>query len=338
MFQDGTALDDRLVAPSPSVAILLATYNGEKYLDQQMRSLVTQTYRDSIIMVRDDKSTDSTPEILAKWADAYPKKISVIDDDLGNVRSAANFSRLMQLCEAQYFAFCDQDDVWLPRKIELLMSEMRRLERERSSNTPILIHSDLTVVDEGLKVVSSSLFQHRKINPATGHRLDRLIVNNVMTGCASLGNRALLELGRPVPEEFTFHDWWLALVAASCGVISTIAESTVLYRQHGRNQVGAGAQRKRSTLWDGRHVIQRPWVLRARMTKAMTILQRQAKLLLDAVGGKMSRRNREFLRAFCMPERRAEVVLLPWEQRIWLRARYTFVYARALPFAFRWCY
>src|SRR5579864_1325991 len=104
---------------SDCVAILLATYNGEKYLDEQMRSLFSQTYSDIIVIARDDHSSDRTPEILCKWSGAQPGKIRVVSDDCGNLRSLGNFSRLTELCDAPYFAFCDQDDVWLPNKIEL---------------------------------------------------------------------------------------------------------------------------------------------------------------------------------------------------------------------------
>jgi glycosyltransferase involved in cell wall biosynthesis len=135
------------------VAILLATYNGEKYLDEQLRSLLAQTYRDFVIIVRDDCSGDRTPEILAKWAAAHPGQIRVVSDDHGNLRSAANFSRLMQLCDEPYFAFSDQDDVWLPRKIELMVSEVRLLERKFGTKTPILVHSDLRAVDEDLEII-----------------------------------------------------------------------------------------------------------------------------------------------------------------------------------------
>lgn len=332
-----TAFDDK-DRGNARVAILLATYNGEKYLDQQICSLLAQTYRDFVVIIRDDGSSDRTPQILARWAVAHPDTISVVSDGRGNLRSSANFSVLMELCEAPYFAFCDQDDVWLPYKIELMVNEVQRLEGHYGTETPILVHSDLTVVDECANVISPSLFEHWKIKPGVDRQLDRLICNNVVVGCALLGNRALLELARPVPDGIPFHDWWVALVAASCGVIGTVAEPTILYRQHGRNQIGAGPRKGRSTLWDGRHVLQRPGLLKVRMAKAMHIVESQADVLLRSVGDRMLRRNREFLRAFCLPQRRDEAALLPWAQRNWLRARHMIVCARAFPLALRWCY
>ena len=153
-----------------------------------------------------------------------------------------------------------------------------------------------------------------------------------------MGNRALLDLVRPIPDGVSIHDWWLALVAASCGVIGTIAEPTILYRQHGRNQVGAGQQKGRSTLWDARYILQQPRLLRVRLAKAMLIVQSQAGALLRVAEDEMPRRHREFLRAFCLPLRRDEAAALPWAQRIWLLARFLIVYVRSLPLALRWCY
>lgn len=319
------------------VAILLATYNGETYLDEQIRSLVGQAYGDLSIIIRDDQSTDRTPAIIARWAAAEPKRIRVVSDGLGNLRSTANFSRLMEVCDAPYFAFCDQDDVWLPNKIDLLITEMQRLEDEFGPAMPILVHSDLTVVDSDLHEIAPSFFRHMNADLTKGRRLDHLIFNNIVTGCALLGNRSLLELARPVPAGIEVHDWWLALVAASCGVLRTIPEPTVLYRQHGGNLIGAGAQKRRS-LWAARHILQQPGKLKVRMAWAMATVQSRSYTLLIAAGDKMRRRDREFLRAFCLPQRRDEVSRLPWAQRTFLCARFLFAYVRALPIVLHWCY
>ncbi len=323
---------------SGRVAILLATYNGERYVDEQIRSLLAQTYRDFVVIVRDDNSSDRTPEILARWATAQPDKIRIVSDDRGNLRLAGNFSRLMEICDAPYFAFCDQDDVWLPNKVELMLDEVRELENQFGKTMPIMVHSDLRVVGEDLQELFPSLFQYRQVNLRNGQRLDHLIINNIVLGCALMGNRALLEAARPIPDGIAFHDWWLALIAASCGVLRTMAEPTILYRLHDRNVVGAGARQGRSTLWNARYILQQPRKLRVRLGRAMLTVQSQAGVLLRVAGDKMPRRNREFLRAFCLPQRRDEAAHLPWAQRTWLFARFLIVYARALPLALRWVY
>ena len=322
---------------SGNVAILLATYNGEKYLDEQICSILAQTYSDFRVIVRDDCSSDRTPEILARWAALQPTKIRVVSDDRGNLKSIGSFSRLMEVCDSPYFAFCDQDDVWLPTKIELMISKVQKLENEFGKTMPVLVHSDLTIVDGTLREISSSLFHHWQINFDKDRRLDHLIINNIVTGCALMGNRALLELARPIPAGVRVHDWWLALIAVSCGVLRTMPESTILYRQHDENQIGAG-HRKGHILWDARYILRQPRKLKARLERALAICQSQAQILLRVAGGKMSRRDREFLRAFCVPICSAEMTSLPWSQRSMLLARFLIVYVRALPIALRWCF
>ena len=219
-----------------------------------------------------------------------------------------------------------------------MINAIRRLEEQVGQATPILVHSDLRVVDGNLEPIAPSFFKYSHINPGRDRQLDHMIINNITCGCASMGNRALLELGQPMPEGASYHDWWVALLAASCGVLHTISEPTILWRQHGRNQSGAGHQQRRSTLWDARHILQQPRLLKARMARAMLMFQSQASELLSIAGDKMPRRNQEFLRAFCLPLRQDEVSLLPWPQRTGLFVRFSKVYARALLPALRWCY
>ena len=320
------------------VAILLATYNGERYLDQLMCSLLSQTYRDFIVVARDDHSYDRSPEILDRWSVEQPEKVRVVSDDRGNLRSSKNFSRLMELCDAPYFAFCDQDDVWLPHKIEIAIRVVQNLEIQFCKTTPILVHTDLNAADDNLNEIARSFFGYSHINLGTAERLDHMVINNIVQGCASMGNRALLELGRPIPDGVPFHDWWMALVAASCGVLKTIPEPTILWRQHGRNQVGAGRLQRSATLWDARHILRQPRLLKVRMAKAMLIVRSQASVLLGIAGDKMPRRNREYLRAFCLPRGWDEANRLPWAQRAQLVARFLMLYPRALLRALRWCY
>src|SRR3989442_1455809 len=177
-------------------------------LIEQIQSLLDQTYRDFVIIVRDDHSGDKTPEIIARWAAAHPDKIRVVCDDRGNLRSAGNFSRLMDACDAPYFAFSDQDDVWLPNKIDRMMAEVRRLETEFGATVPILVHSDLRVVDAELREISPSFFHYLQTDLRKARRLPQLIVNNIVTGCAVMGNRALLDIARPIPADAFVHDWW----------------------------------------------------------------------------------------------------------------------------------
>lgn len=324
------------------ITILLATYNGAKHLDEQLNSLFAQTYQHFVIIARDDRSTDQTPAILARWATLYPNQIIVVSDEHGNLGARDNFSLLMGLSQSPYFAFCGQDDIWMPQKLELQITALQQAENRYGSDAPILVHSDVKVVDAGLREISPSYMQYRSINPGLETKLDHLLLQNVVVGCSLMGNKALLQLSRPVPRGFSYEDWWVTLVAASCGIIQTVAQPTVLYRQHSTNQVGAGSPRGSntlwSTLWEARHLLQRPAVLRTRLARTWRLVHAYAALLLIAVGDKMLDHNRNVLQAVCWPLLRDEMTAMPWPKRAWLFARFLEIHVRLFPLALRWCY
>ena len=323
---------------SEQIAILLATYNGENHLDEQMRSLFSQTYRNFVVIARDDHSSDRTPAILAQWAKENPDRMIVVSDELGNLGSRDNFSLLMERCQSPYFAFCGQDDVWMPRKLEVSLKTIQQMESRFGRATPILVHSDMKIVDNCLQEISQSFFAYKSINIDRDTKVDYLLFNNVVIGPSVMANRVLLDLATPIPEGFPFEDWWMALVAASCGAIQTILEPTVLYRQHGNNQAGAGRHQTRSSLWDGRHVLQQPTLLRTRMTRTLLSIRPYAVLLLRAVGDSMPDHNRNLLQAFCLPLLRDKVAAMSWARRVWLFARFLEIQVRLFPFALRRCY
>jgi hypothetical protein len=329
---------EQSVPSSDRIAILLATYNGEKFLDEQMRSLFAQTHCNFVVIARDDNSSDRTPAILARWAQENPDRMIIVSDKRGNLGGRDNFSLLMEHCQSPYFAFCGQDDVWMPRKLEVSIKTIQQMESRFGTGVPVLVHSDVKVVDDSLQEISQSFFAYRSIDIPRETRLDHLLFNNVVVGCSVVANRVLLKLATPIPQDFSFEDWWVALVAASCGAIQAILEPTVLYRQHGNNQVGAGGHKKQSTLWDARHVLQQPRILRTRMAKALRFIRSYAVLLLRTVGDSMPGHNRNLLQAFCLPLLRDEIADMPLPRRGWLFIRFLAIYTRTLPLALRWCY
>ncbi len=225
------------------VFILLATYNGAKYIREQIESIRAQSWRHWALLVRDDGSTDGTPDLLADMA-RQDGRISVVakTDADGGPGVISNFGRLIQVAAnegAEYALFCDQDDVWLPNKIDVLMGEMRRAESAVGNELPLLVYSDLKVVDDQLDQISPSFLKFQGIRHETEAPLRVLLPQNFVTGCAALFNRPLLDLAVPLPPDVIMHDWWLALLAASAGEIRFVREPLVLYRQHGNNQVGA---------------------------------------------------------------------------------------------------
>lgn len=224
--------DEYLMA---EIDILLATYNGERFIAEQLDSLLRQTWPDFRVLVRDDGSSDSTPDILKRYAAAYPAHITLCEDHR-NLGVIGNFAELMRLSDAPYIMFCDQDDVWLPGKVETSFAALRRLEHRHGGEVPLLVHTDLRVVNEALETMAPSFLRQARLQ--TGHTLGRLLIKNNVTGCTTLFNRALLEKALPIPDNCLMHDWWIALVAAAFGHVSLLPRADILYRQHGRNVAG----------------------------------------------------------------------------------------------------
>lgn len=222
---------------SERVDILLATYQGANFLDELLESILTQTYPHLHVIIRDDGSTDQTGQVVQKWKETYPQSFSILPTTtrLGII---GNFSELMQNSLSPYIMFADQDDIWLPHKVEASLDEMKRIERQYGSHLPLAVHTDLKVVDRDLKELSSSFWKYVCLNPSQT-ALNRLLPQNVLTGCAMMMNRPLLELASPIPAEAVMHDWWVALVAACFGHIHYLEQPTILYRQHGGNDTGA---------------------------------------------------------------------------------------------------
>lgn len=219
------------------IEILLATYNGEKFLHEQLLSIAGQSKTDFKVLISDGGSTDRTLEIAKEWAVKDPR--FQLLPSIGRLGVQENFSRLMKEATGDYLFFADQDDVWKKDKLALFIEKMDQLEREHGKEKPLLVHSDLEVVDEKLALISPSFWKFIRLDPFKGNRFSRLLLQNTVTGAVCLINRPLLELAKPVPPEAVMHDWWLALVASAFGVIGSIESSTVFYRQHGKNAVGA---------------------------------------------------------------------------------------------------
>lgn len=221
----------------PKVDILLATCNGEKFLAEQIESILAQTYSNTRLIVRDDASQDRTLSIIQEYQQRFPKKILCLPSH-ERLGVKGNFSRLMESSSAPYAMLADQDDIWMPKKVEKTFEHMLELEK-KYTNQPLLVHTDLVVVDEQLNVLKSSFWKYIHIKPYQKDSLNRLLNQNVVTGCTLMMNRLMIEIAKPIPEEAVMHDWWLALVASAFGKIGIIREPTMFYRQHHSNTLGA---------------------------------------------------------------------------------------------------
>ena len=195
---------------SKATEILVATYNGQRFLREQFDSLLAQTCKDFTIRIRDDGSTDNTAQIIEQYVECHPGRI-ILEENGGETSGAcANFSRLLEATDADYVFFCDQDDVWLPEKVETQRKQLMDLEEEHGEDTPLLVHSDLEVVDENLNTLDQSFWHYQYLCPEKMQTLNRLLVQNCVTGCATAVNKSLAKLGAPIPSEAIMHDWWLA--------------------------------------------------------------------------------------------------------------------------------
>jgi len=219
------------------ITILLATYNGEKYLREQLESLLDQTYTNWHLIVRDDNSTDNTPAILEQYQKLYPGKIAILPNKGINLGSVLNFNALLTFAQdAQYIMFCDQDDKWKKNKIETTFSKLRELEQQYGKAYPLLVYTNFQYVDEGMQVIESK--KDFEINRIKHFGFSHLLAHNPVYGCTTIINRALADKVDSIPAQAENHDYWIALVAAAFGKLYYLPERTVLYRQHSRNVSG----------------------------------------------------------------------------------------------------
>jgi glycosyltransferase involved in cell wall biosynthesis len=276
------------------IDILLATYNGERYLAEQLESLLHQTEQDFCICAQDDGSTDGTPALLKAYEQRYPGKIRVWLRKEGGGGAAANFFDLLRLSEADYAMFCDQDDVWMAQKVEQTLKKMKETENG-DVDVPVLVHTDAVVADEDLRVLDGSLFHMQRLD-AGASAFSRLLVQNIVTGCTVMMNRALVKRLGEHPQGAVMHDWWCALLAAAFGRIAFLQEATMYYRQHAANKVGAKQAGKLSyNLGRLRDAGGARQVLEATVT--------QAQAFLTQYGDELEEEKRRALRAYCaLPE------------------------------------
>jgi glycosyltransferase involved in cell wall biosynthesis len=204
----------------PLVSIALCTYNGSKYLKEQLDTLGSQTYKNLEIVIVDDGSNDGTIELLRQYAlDSYLNiKIYLNDENLGYIK---NFERAISLCSGEYIALCDQDDIWDERKIEILVKHI---------GDNVLIYHDSTLISETGNSLARKISDIRNCYSGTDSRV--FLFENCVSGHAMLFKRELLTFTGGFNKTI-IHDWWLAYVAANNGGIFFLDQVLVQYRQHG---------------------------------------------------------------------------------------------------------
>lgn len=223
------------------IDIVLATYNGQAFLAQQIKSIQNNVgYHKWVnkIIVTDDGSTDDTQNIVAILTE-QDSRIIWIDNTSGSKGPKDNFAFGLSQSTAEYIMLCDQDDIWLPHKIETSIKRLQQSESTSLPQTPLLIFSDKQIVDENLLPICNSYFTLKNISKEWHLQFNQLCQQNVISGCTMLFNRALIDKALPIPEKAYMHDWWIALVAHRCGEIVFIDQALIQYRQHYANVIGA---------------------------------------------------------------------------------------------------
>lgn len=214
------------------VNVLLATYNGIRYLREQLQSIETQTLPVARITVRDDSSTDGTDQLIQEWAESRPNVHCMKGPRLG---ATNNFFALLDGCgdECDYFAFADQDDIWLPDKIERAVFSLGRCGEEG----PAMYCSRVEYVDESLRHIGYSRIP-KKVD------FTNALVENIVTGCTVVLNRSARNLLRSrFPQKTLMHDWWYYLVVSALGKVVFDERPSIKYRQHAGNVVGGTSSR-----------------------------------------------------------------------------------------------
>lgn len=217
-----------------AICILLATYNGKRFLSEQLDSLLSQSYTSWELFVRDDGSTDGTIQIINRYL-AKDTRIHLIPNGEKNSGSCQNFAQLLLLTanDFNYFMFCDQDDVWLPNKIGETYALMRELEELNSHSAPILVYTNFTYVYSNLETIQSKKnFETTKVGTI---KFAHLLAQNPIYGCTMLFNKPLAKIIGHIPMQAENHDYWTALVASAFGKIGYLKTPAILYRQHNSN-------------------------------------------------------------------------------------------------------
>lgn len=250
------------------VHILMSTYNGEAFLAEQIQSIQAQTVTDWRLLIRDDGSSDRTPQIIKEYVQTDSRIRFINENNPTNLGVIKSFHALAHHEVADVYFFSDQDDVWLPEKLELTLKEAAKYDIKQ----PLLVYTDLKVVDQDLKVLSESMIRSQSHHANTSLLAE--LTENTVTGGVSMANHALIQLWQET-DDLLMHDWYLALLAAACGQLVYLDVPTQLYRQHGHNVLGARTWSKRLKKWVQPHLLfQAYWNL---ITKS----QKQAQWLLD---------------------------------------------------------
>ena len=251
------------------INIVMSTYNGEQFLAEQIGSIQNQTFKDWQLLIRDDGSSDQTPEIIKSFAAQDPRIVFINAHDRENFGVIKNFFTLIKHDKADYYFFSDQDDVWLEDKLETMLAAARQY----PDQLPLMVYTDLCVVDQNLQVMNQSMIRSQSHHANT--ELVQELTENTVTGGVAMINHALAERWRTL-DNIIMHDWYLAVLATAIGKLVYIDQPGELYRQHDNNVLGARTFTKRLKTWlsgPSKMLEKYWWLIHASQAQADKILQ-----------------------------------------------------------------
>jgi rhamnosyltransferase len=280
MTQDYT--ESRFSDLTLKVNILMSTYNGEKFVAEQIESIQKQTFKDWNLIIRDDGSKDRTCEIIDSFV-SKDARIRLIKAE--NVGVIDSFYKLVKMDSADFYFFADQDDYWLPEKIEIILKEAQKQDNKQ----PIMYYTDLKVTDKNLTVTSESMIRSQSDHANT--QLVEELTENTVTGGASMINHALAKLWQTT-DNIIMHDWYLGVLASAVGELVYIDQPTHLYRQHESNVLGARTLSKRMKKWLHPNLwFKKYWWL-------ISSSQKQAQKLLTENENLLTEQKRQLIKAY----------------------------------------
>ncbi|KMK18080.1 glycosyl transferase family 2 [Pluralibacter gergoviae] len=271
------------------VDVILAAYNGESFIKEQIYSILSNfehlKHFDCRLLISDDQSSDSTTKVVKKISAVDERVILLDSNKKGGVKY--NFHYLLNNTNADYIFFSDQDDLWLPEKMKVTLDKILEVENEK--DIPVLVHSDLCVVDAQLFPINISMFRYQALNSKPS--FSELLISNSVTGCTMACNKILISnIKHSRIQDSIMHDWYMALYASSFGILEFVSKPTILYRQHSNNQVGAKKISLKNTLSLNKL---KDNVHQARTSVIRT--KKQAELFMDDFGMLLNSDNKKIL-------------------------------------------
>ena len=215
------------------IDILLATYNGSKYLHEQLDSILSQSYENINVIIRDDGSSDNTVMIVEEY-EKKDSRVRLLSDNLGNLDFVRNFEELMKNSTSEYLMFSDQDDIWYNNKVETSYKRIKAIEEINGKSCPILVHTNSKIMNYETRTKSLFISDYAK-----NSSFENSFFNFFVQGSTMLINASLKREALPFSKEVYLHDRYLHLIAEFIGIRSYVDAPTMDYRQHSNNEIGS---------------------------------------------------------------------------------------------------